>query len=712
MRAAVERLCAAIDNGERIRVWGDFDVDGQTSTSLLVLGLRAAGAVVDYNIPNRAEHSHGLNKQGIGLARDQGVRVLLTCDCGVTDYAEIAFAQEIGLDVIVSDHHDLGETLPDVVAVINPKRLPPEHPFAHLPGVGVAYLLIEALFEKKGRRGEGEELLDLVALGIVADVAHQVGETRYLLQRGLARLRAAPRPGIRALLKMANIAPSAVDAETIGFQIGPRLNAVGRLGDAAVSVELLTTEDEARATELAAKVEALNQERRVVQRRVEEEAFQQAAQNPALVHKPVIILTSATWHPSVLGVVASALTNRYDKPAILISVKPGEIGRASGRSVRNIDIHAAITAQGELIETSGGHPMAAGFAIRFENVAAFREGVNQYVAAHASTEAVVAAQPDAVLDWRDVTLRLADDLERLAPFGPGNPRPLLKCAGLKVARTETIGHDGKHQAVHLQDDAGNMQRALWWRSSGQWLPDRCDLLFTMQRETYKGRRRMQVQVVRIESAAEELTDTPRTDAPRSDAPITSDQYQIVDLRATLDPAVDMARLREEHSTATLQVWEETALNPIAGAGCTRVQLEARPVLVIVTAPPGPEELAEALKRVAPQTVVLLAGSPPADQDRVEVVLAAIAAMLKKSDTNGDSVDDPVVLNRMAARIGQRVETIRAGIVLQRHQDDAAGRMQAAARDHLEYLLKETAAYRRYFATAPARSVLAITPATL
>jgi len=174
----------------------------------------------------------------------------------------------------------------------------------------------------------------------------------------------------------------------------------------------------------------------------------------------------------------------------------------------------------------------------------------------------------------------------------------------------------------------------------------------------------------------------------------------------------MARLREEHSTATLQVWEEAVLNPIAGAGCTRVQLEAHPVFVIVTAPPGPEELAEALKRVVPQTVVLLAGSPPPDQDRVEVVLAAIAAMLKKSETNGDSVDDPVVLNRMAARIGQRVETIRAGIALQRHQDDAAGRMQAAARDHLEYLLKETAAYRRYFATAPGRSVLAIAPTTL
>ncbi len=701
MRVAVDRLCLAIDQREPIQVWGDFDVDGQTSTSLLVLGLRAAGAVVAYTIPNRAEHSHGLNKQGIAQAREQGARVLLTCDCGVTDYAEIAFAREIGLDVIITDHHDLGDTLPDAVAVINPKRLLPDHALAHLPGVGVAFMLVKAVAERRSegageqRSGEVEALLDLVALGIVADVAYQAGDTRYLLQRGLARLRSSPRPGIRALLKMANIDPAYADSDTIGYHIGPRLNAVGRLDDAAVSVELLTTKDEARAKELAAKIETLNQDRRLMQRRIEEEAFRQAVQDPATENSPVIVLTSTTWHPSLLGVVASALTNRYDKPAVLISVKPGEVGRASGRSVRGIDIHAAITAQGALIETSGGHPNAAGFAIRYENVAAFREGLRKYVTDHAGAE-VVSVQPEATLDWRDVTVRLAEDLDRLAPFGAGNPRPILKSANLKVVRAEPLGHETKHQAVFLQDESGNMQRVLWWRSSGQWLPDQCDLLFTMQHEMYKGKWRMQLQVVRITNAS--------VDTEPAASELTSDRYKIVDLRASEDSATALVQLRENTGVTATQTWAEGLAKPADDR--TRLQLEPASVLLIATPPPGPDELAEVLQRVAPQTVVLLAASLDDVSDRPEVVLGLIAAMLKKSESNGDSSDDPVVQNRMAARIGQRVATIRAGITLLRQQGDPAGRLHIAARASFDFLLQETAAYRYYFATASARSVLA------
>ncbi|MCL4505060.1 MAG: single-stranded-DNA-specific exonuclease RecJ [Chloroflexi bacterium] len=703
MREAVARLRAAIEHAEPIHVWGDFDVDGQTSTSLLVLGLRGRGAAVDYTIPNRARHSHGLNKEGIKQARDGGARVLLTCDCGVTDFDEIAFAQQIGLDVIVSDHHDLGARLPDVHAVVNPKRLPPDHPLADLPGVGVAFLLMQGLYEvlagsggdgERGRAGEGA-LLDLVALGIVADVANQTGDTRYLLQRGLARLRANPRPGIRALLRMANVDLANLSADTIGFQIGPRLNAVGRLDDAALSVELLTTQDEARANELAAKVEALNQERKVLQRRVEEEAFRQLAQDPGAERQPMIVLASQSWHPSVLGVVASAITNRYNKPAILISAQAGAVGRASGRSVRGIDIHAAITAQGDLIETSGGHPMAAGFAIRYENVAAFRAGVNQYVAAHQSGVAPVDDQPEAQLAWRDVSLSLCDDLERLAPFGPGNPRPLLRSNGLKPVRVDPLGREGRHQAVIFQDESGRQQRALWWRSNGQPLPDQCDLVYTLQRNVHRGKAQVQVQVARIETMGQ-VERLPG---------LAGEQYRIVDGRAAGDQLAELGRLRQEYGDANVQVWEEGVEK--RADGLTRLQLQPAAVLAIMSSPPGPDELADALQRARPQTVVLLTEPPLPSQDRVENVIAWVSGMVKTSEQRHDSLDDPAVIARMAARIGHSEAAIRAGIACHRAQQAHDADLGAAAFVKIEHILGNTRGYRAYFQAAKAEEVLRI-----
>jgi single-stranded-DNA-specific exonuclease len=706
MAEAVERLRVAIQQGERIRVWGDFDVDGQTATSVLVLGLRALGAVVDYTIPNRAQHSHGLNKQGIALAREEGVQVLLTCDCGVTDYEEIAFARRIGLDVIISDHHDLGPVLPDVCAVINPKRLPADHPFANLPGVGVAYKLIEGLCSSAPLLlFSPTPLLDLVALGFVADVAYQRDDTRYLLQRGLAQLRANPRPGLRALLRMANIEPASVSADSIGFQIGPRLNAVGRLDDATLSVELLTTEDEARATTLAAKVDALNQERRVLQRAVEEEAFKQIAQNPAVVRQAVIVLVSPTWHPSVLGVVASSVSNRYDKPAILISVRPGEVGRGSARSVRGVDIHAAITAQRELIETSGGHPMAAGFAIHSQNVPAFRAGINQYVQAHAATYVAADNQPEAVLAWHDVSPQLCEDLERLAPFGPGNPRPLLMSERLKPVRVEPLGSDGKHQAVYFQDETDYTNKAMWWRSSGLSLLDVCNLIFTVQRETFRGKTRMQVQVVHLEPVEETAGVFEERASYR-----VSGRYKVVDRRGTSDGSAELQRLLVEYGADNVQVWDDVLHS--AGQNMTaprmgRLQLVPKPILVILSAPPGPDELVAALARAAPQTVVLLTRPGPSQQDQPETVMPQLAGLIKTAEERGDSLADPAVVARMAARIGQREVTLRAGIghyQLLRAQDRPGA--ETALRK-LIYFLDETRSYRRYFQEVAAEAVLRV-----
>jgi single-stranded-DNA-specific exonuclease len=705
MAEAVARLSAAIQHGERVRVWGDFDADGQTSTSLLLLGLRGLGAQVDFTIPSRAHnhHSRGLHEAGLRQAADEGVRVIVTCDCGVTDYAEAAYARELGLDLIITDHHDIGPELPAACAVINPKRLPADHPAAHLPGAGVAYVLVEGLSHALHDSSfDPATLLDLAALGIVADVAQQRGDTRYLLQRGLAQLRAAPRPGVRALLRVANTDPADVSADTIGYQIGPRLNAVGRLDDAALCVELLTTADEARAHALAARVETLNQERKVLQRAIEDEAFQQIARNPDLLKDEVIVLESPAWHPSVLGVVASAVSNRYGKPVVLITAKPdeGEVGRGSARSVRGVDIHAAIVAQGDLVETSGGHPMAAGFAIRAENVPAFRAGISRTVALLGQTSTVAEEPPEATLDWRDVTLELCADLERLAPFGPGNPRPLLRSTGLSVVRVEPLGSEGRHQALFLQDAQGHAIRTLWWRSGGVQPPDPCDLVYTLHTDHFHGKARMQVQIVRIEP----VSDSPVAAA----APRISGLYMIIDKRGSRVREAELNALFAANGAAHVQVWAEGLSQPPHAR--TRLQLDARSVLIIYSPPPGMDELQAALQRAMPQTVVLLTPAPPhalPNAEQAEAALAHIIDMLQSRAAQGDAMDDPAHITRVAAYSGEREATVRAAAAYSRAQQ--AGDRAAAQRawQRFTYFLNETRAYHLFFHDVAAETLLRV-----
>jgi single-stranded-DNA-specific exonuclease len=676
MQTAALRLRDAIANREHIRVWGDFDVDGQTATSVLLLGLRSLGANVDYVIPNRATHSHGLNKAGIQRAKDDSALVLLTCDCGVTDFDEIAFARRIGLDVIVSDHHDLAREgdatrLPDANAVVNPKRLPSDHPMANLPGVGVAYKLIEAVVcIAEPVLPLVDNLLDLVAIGIIADVAYQRGDTRYLLQRGLAQLRSHPRPGVRALLKLANIDAKFIDSDSVGFQIGPRLNAAGRLDTAELSVELLTAMSDESAAPIAARIERLNNDRRALQKSIEADVFAQLERDPALTRHVVIVLQSAAWHPSVIGVVANAVVERFRKPAILIAGKAGEIGRGSARSVDDVDIHAAILSQRHLIENGGGHPMAAGFGIRSENVEAFRVGVS----AEVSRQIAESVERSAVTDmqtlssfavaWRDANLALADQIERLAPFGAGNPRPLLFSENMRIARTEPLGKDGKHQSIYLQDEQGNIGRATWWRSTGRVniLDQPARVWFTLRRNVYQGIARAQIEIVRIEQG--------ETDKTVDDTSKVSSKFRIVDLRGTLDRVAVRDKIK--------RVYGEK-------------------VLIITSAPPGPNALRTLIERASPQTVVLLSSIDT--DDNVDSFIKQLLGMIKMSRERGDTLDDASVIERMATKVNQREETIKAGIDVWQNTP--------GAKDRLRTLLEETRSYRKFFQEAPADEVLRI-----
>ena len=717
MAEAVARLRAAILNSERIRVWGDFDVDGQTSTSTLVLGLRALGALVDYTIPNRVTHSHGLNRDGIARARQDGIALLVTCDCGVTDFADIAYAAELGLDLIVTDHHDLALDVdgaprlpPGALAVVNPKRLPAGHPLANLPGVGVAYKVIEAVTSEVNPMIWTDPLLDLVALGIVADVAHQAADTRYLLQLGLRRIHDNPRPGLRALLQNSRLDPAQVTADDIGFQIGPRLNAAGRLDTAELAVALLTAATDAEAQQIARRIEDLNEDRRKLQRSVEESSERLLDQHPEWLDHAALIMASSEWHPSVLGVVASGYAERLHRPAMLIAGDengPPMVVRGSARGVPGLDVNAAILAQGHMLLASGGHPLAAGFAIPTDRIAEFRDGIDAWLRAHAQAEPVDAeaigeSYPIAL---KDAAETLCAEIERLAPFGPGNERPILRAAPVRVTRIEPLGRDGRHQRVLLRDEGGAMREMVWWRSAGQPAAEGpCAVYFTLRRHVYRGQERAQMQLERLVATpalelappaapapagrASKLADSPPAQTPVP-APAISSRFYAIDLRLEKDRSVALDKTLAEYGPGDCFIH-----GSLPGRERGSLDLGPHSVLIVLDAPPGLAEWERLIQAVAPQRVVLLTAPPDAQADAPDTLVRQAQGFLKTARLRGDDIDDLALLARMARRINQRVDTIRAAI-------DVALDRDPVAREKLAYALEETHAFRRYFQAVPA-----------
>ena len=437
---AVERVREAIRRNERICVWGDFDVDGQTSTTLLVQALQALGGDVIYYIPIRGKESHGVHIETLKPILENGAKLIVTCDTGITAYEAIEYANAHGVDVVVTDHHELGPTLPNAKAIVNPKLLPEGHPLGTLAGVGVAYKLAEELLrgnDPSRATGVSEvaatTLLDLVALGLIADVALLKGETRSLVQRGIQVLRNTGRIGLRTMAELSGTSLESLTEESIGFSFAPRLNALGRLGDANPAVELLLSQNPARARVIATQIEGLNAQRRLLTTQVYEAAETQLRENPELRSEPAIILTNQNWPGGVVGIVANKLVERYRKPAILLSQSEDGILRGSARSIEGLNITEAITTQKDLLLGFGGHPMAAGLALPAEKLTQFRKGLARAIEEQLGK--VVREEPalqiDAWLRLDEIELSFAEALEALAPFGPGNPA--LTFATHKVA---------------------------------------------------------------------------------------------------------------------------------------------------------------------------------------------------------------------------------------------------------------------------------------
>ncbi len=544
MEWAVQRLMVARDRAEKVAIWGDFDADGVTSTAVLWDGLRqffGGENQLTYFIPNRLKESHGLSMLGINQLADQGVNLIVTCDTGSTNLVEIDQARSLGMEVIVTDHHTLPEIRPAVVAIVNPRSLPSEHPMAHLSGVAVAYKLIEALYERLPcvPTRPLSELVDLVAIGLIADLVELSGDCRYLAQIGIEQLqthlqRDQPvRPGVARLLQLCR---RAGDRPTdISFGIGPRINAVSRIyGDARFCVELLTSDDPDRCRELAEQAELANVRRKALQNDVLQQAMQQL-QTQDLSTLGVIVLCNSQWPVGVLGLVAGQLAQQYAKPTIVLTVdSPGAeddadvLARGSARSVNNIDLYDLVNSQAHLLKSFGGHPFAAGLSLPLNDLPMFTAAINQqYRQKMGDRSSSSTAQCDLTVTVADLGAALFQQLKLLEPCGMGNPVPKLliqNCWFESVWHQKLTDRTGSKvgyikASFTICDDSGARFPGLWWGHYKDDLPPgRWDVIAELDYNSHPKSSRYEIRLIAIrEAMAQPLTAGPSTDLKLADS---------------------------------------------------------------------------------------------------------------------------------------------------------------------------------------------------
>ena len=485
---AIQRIMRAISRREKAAVYGDYDVDGITSGCLMTDYLRSLGLNTELYIPDRLEEGYGLNTAAIERLREEGVTLIITVDCGVTAIEETEFAASIGVDMIITDHHECQDELPNAVAVIDPKRRDCLYPNRDLAGVGVAYKVACAM------DGSDERMLarysDLVAVGTVADVMPLTGENRRIIKAGLEKLRTNPRAGLAALMDEAGIDRSRLSVSTIGFTLAPRINAAGRLGQVEHAARLMMESNPRRAEQLAAELCEMNRERQ----RLEQEIWEQAMASLAgTTPTTPIILAGEDWHQGVIGIAASRLSEAFRVPAVMISLH-GEHGKGSCRSYAGFNLFDALTSCGDLLDTFGGHILAAGLNIRRENVEAFREAFTEYYVNHIP-DLIPGLTPDLLIDHpRLLDMDCVQSLDELEPCGNCNPRPLMILTGCRLSGVTPIG-GGKHVRLRV-DKFNTTYECIWFNHRAEDLGvtegDEIDIAFYPQINEFRGHRSVQL----------------------------------------------------------------------------------------------------------------------------------------------------------------------------------------------------------------------------
>lgn len=500
MDRAVERLRVAKEREEKVRIYGDYDVDGITSVSLLLPLFASRGFNVDYYIPSRLDEGYGLNAGAVDRAADEGISVMVTVDCGISATREAARCRERGIDLIITDHHEPPEELPEAIAVIDPKLDHSKYPFQYLAGVGVAMKLGEAYLAAAEGSAVAEKFvewaLDTAALGTIADVAPLTDENRIIAKHGLAKMSRPSKAGLSALIEVAGLSGRQLSAQDVGFKLGPRINAAGRVSDPSLGVRLLTTGSRKTAMELARALDAENQ----VRQSIEADMLRQAHEmlrgfDPGQARG--IVLAAEGWHHGVVGIVASRVAEAYYRPTVLISLE-GDEGRGSARSIPGFNLYEAVSRCSSVLTRFGGHEQAAGLALDRDKVDEFARLFDQVCREMLTPDMIIPEiRIDALVDQEHLTLGLAEQVERLEPFGPGNPVPVFAVEGVEALDARACGADGSHLRLILRTQAGQ-QSAIGFgmgNLASSLLPSghgALDVAFTVGVSTYGGRRSLEL----------------------------------------------------------------------------------------------------------------------------------------------------------------------------------------------------------------------------
>jgi single-stranded-DNA-specific exonuclease len=502
MAEAVDRLTRGLRGQESIVIYGDYDVDGITATAVLSWFFRDLGVPVPYYLPHRMREGYGLNAEAIQKLAEQGTRVLITVDCGITGHEEVRLARRLGMDVIVTDHHQVPPTLPDAVAVLNPHQSECGYPAKELSGVGVAFKLVMALrgrLRQESRwAGKSPNLrrhLDLVALGTIADIAPLLGENRILVRHGLQELTRSQKVGVQSLKRVARIAGQDIGPRQVGFTLAPRLNAAGRLAAAKAGVELLLSEDAAQAEKLALYLDSVNRERRDVQSQIYAEAKAAIEADGGVDDRWAIVLASDRWHPGVVGIVASKLVEEYGRPTVLIGLE-GDTGKGSGRSVAAFHLYNALVACQEFLAGFGGHEHAAGIRIHRQQVPRFEEALNRIARRQLTqTNCAPALSIDAEVRLHEIDDALLQFIAQLEPFGEANPQPVLLARGVEVVGAPTlVGREQQHLRLTLRQD-DMILRGIGFGLGGRLIEAKTgvlDIVFSPQRHEWNAREERQL----------------------------------------------------------------------------------------------------------------------------------------------------------------------------------------------------------------------------
>ena len=586
MDIAVERIRRAIEEQEKIVVYGDYDADGVTSTTVMMSVLEDLGADVSFMIPNRFKHGYGPNKELFQQAFDQGAKLIVTVDNGISGIEQVDFAASLGMDVIISDHHDIGDQMPNALAIVHPRHPQGNYPFGELAGVGVAFKIAHALYEEMP-----DHLLELVAIGTIADLVPLHGENRFFVKEGLSALRDSPRPAIESLCEVAGVKQRDITEETIGFMFGPRINAIGRLQDADPAVHMFMTDDPAQARSLADGLDVLNKERQAIVKQISEEAIAQVGQRYPDGPPRVIIVAQEGWNPGVVGIVASKLTEKYYRPSIVLSLNP-ETGKAKGsaRSIEGFHLYNELAENRDILPHFGGHPMAAGMTLEMADVDELRLRLNRQAETSLSDEDLIpVVDIDIPVRLDEIDIETIESMRFLAPFGMGFAKPKFFLEGVKVASIRKIGSAQNHLKVELTQNAAILDGVGFGIGTigDQLTPDvQIDVIGDLQINEWNGRKKPQM-----------LIEDVRTD-----------QWQLFDIRgirqvsrwSKLIPEKDQVYLAFKPETAA--IFKSLIAESIYGIDSISEMQEPKHHLVLLDLPETEEQLTAALTKINPKRI--------------------------------------------------------------------------------------------------------------